>query len=44
LFQRLAADEVVELVQREGRKCCKFAGDAGIKPEVSPLLFSEARS
>lgn len=28
------ADEVVELVKKEGRRCLKFAGDAS-KPEVS---------
>jgi NAD(P)-dependent dehydrogenase (short-subunit alcohol dehydrogenase family) len=27
------ADEVVELVKKEGRKCLKFAGDVS-KPEV----------
>jgi hypothetical protein len=31
------ADEVVELVKKEGRKCLKFAGDVS-KPDVRPGL------
>jgi NAD(P)-dependent dehydrogenase (short-subunit alcohol dehydrogenase family) len=29
------AEETVALVEKEGRKCLKFAGDVG-KPEVGP--------
>jgi hypothetical protein len=29
------AEETVALVEKEGRKCLKFAGDVG-KPEVRP--------
>jgi NAD(P)-dependent dehydrogenase (short-subunit alcohol dehydrogenase family) len=31
------ADETVALVEKEGRKCLKFAGDVG-KPEVGVQL------
>jgi hypothetical protein len=34
LDEHTDADETVGLVEKEGRKCLKFAGDVG-KPEVS---------